>query len=443
MLEKMVNSVLNNLSDEMMINILTKDYPENFFVMATAAEKIGVNAIVEACIRGESGKVLQRTYGSPNVQSQWNKLFLNGRQLFNLPVEKLDSISTEVIIGKKCIKPLVISMPVMITGMSYGGSLSLETKTALARGASIAGTATNTGESGVCAEEREAAKLLIGQYNRGGWLRSKEDLGKLDAIEIQMGQGAWGGAVPTNIPANEIGEHLRNTWHLNSNEDAKKGSRMEGIDSLEDLINLVNNLKSEYGVPVGIKIAATHFIEKELDVITSTEADFIVIDGAEGGTASAPPTLEDDMGLPTLFALSRAVNYLEGKEIKDKYDLIVAGGLKTPGEFLKAAALGAKAVYIGSIAVIATIQSQIIKTLTYESTPQLVLYGGKLTKELDVDKGAQTLSNFLNSCKEEMKLALSAMGKTSVDQLAKEDLVCVDKELSSVLKIGYAGDACE
>nr|WP_278320939.1 glutamate synthase-related protein [Clostridium tetanomorphum] len=163
------------------------------------------------------------------------------------------------------------------------------------------------------------------------------------------------------------------------------------------------------------------------------------MDGAEGGTSSAPPTLEDDMGIPTLFALNRTANYLQQKGVKDKYDLIITGGLKTPGEFLKALALGAKAVYIGSIAVIATIQSQIIKTITYESTPQLVLYEGNLKEELDVDKGAKTLSNFLTSCKEEMKLALSAMGKTNIDQLTKEDLVCVDKELSAVLNIGYAG----
>ncbi|SQB92595.1 glutamate synthase-related protein [Clostridium tetanomorphum] len=243
MLDKVVNSIMNNLSDEMTLQILTKDYPENFFVMATAAEKLSIRAIVEACIRGESGKVLERTYGSPNVQSQWNKLFLNGRQLFNMPTEKLDNISTEVAIGKNCVKPLVLSIPVMITGMSYGGSLSLKAKLALAKGASLVGTATNTGESGVCKEEREAASILIGQYNRGGWLRSKEDLEKLDAIEIQMGQGAWGGAVPTRIPSNEIGEHLRNTWSLQKGEDAEKGSRMEGINSPEDLVKLVSNLK--------------------------------------------------------------------------------------------------------------------------------------------------------------------------------------------------------
>lgn len=442
MIKGLVTSMVDNLSDDLMVNMLTKDYPENFFVMATAAEKLSLVAIVEACMRGESGKALQRTYGSPNVQSQWKKLFLNPRQLFEMPTEKLEDISTEVIIGKRAIKPLRISMPVMITGMSYGGSLSVEAKMALGKGAAIAGTATNTGESSVCREERSSTNLLIGQYNRGGWLRKHEDLAQLDAIEIQLGQGAWGGAVPTSIPSNEIGDHLRECWGLREGEDAKKGARMEGVGNTEDLINLVKSLRDTYGVPVGIKIAATHFLEKELDIITQTEADFITIDGAEGGTSSAPPTLEDDMGLPTLLALNRAAKYLENKGIKDKYDLIIAGGLKTPGEFLKAIALGARAVYIGSIALIATIQSQIVKTLTDETTPQLVIYGGKLTKDLDVEKGATTLSNFLLSCKEEMKLSLSAMAKTDVSQLTKEDLVCVDRELSGVLGVGFGGDAC-
>ncbi|MBU5484801.1 FMN-binding glutamate synthase family protein [Clostridium sp. MSJ-11] len=442
MIKNMMTNMMNSLSDDLMVNILTKDYPENFFVMATAAEKLSIMAIVEACMRGESGKTLQRTYGSPNVQSQWNKIFLNGRQLFQMPTESLDSINTQVVIGKNAKKPLTISMPIMITGMSYGGSLSLKTKIALAKGASMAGTSSNTGESGVCKEEREAAKLLIGQYNRGGWLRKQEDLEQLDAIEIQLGQGAWGGAVPTQIPSNQIGEHLRNTFGLQEGEDAKKGSRMEGINNEDDLVNLVKNLRETYGVPVGIKIGSTHFLEKELDVITKTEVDYIVLDGAEGGTSSAPPILEDDMGLPTLFTLARASKYLKEKGLDDKIDLIIAGGLKTPGEFLKALALGAKAVYIGSIALIATIQSQIIKTLTNETTPQLVLYGGKLTDDLDEDRGAETLSNFLMSCQEEMKLSLAAMAKTDITQLTKEDLMSVDRELSEVLGVAYGGEPC-
>jgi len=48
------------------------------------------------------------------------------------------------------------------------------------------------------------------------------------------------------------------------------------------------------------------YIEYELGVISKTGADFIVIDGFGGGTAGAPPTLEDNLGLPLLYCLPRA-----------------------------------------------------------------------------------------------------------------------------------------
>lgn len=81
----------------------------------------------------------------------------------------------------------------MLTGMSYGGSLSLAMKMAIAKGTSIAGTSTNTGETGLTNEERDNATLLVGQYNRAMRMK-EEDLKHLDAIEIQLAQGAWGGA---------------------------------------------------------------------------------------------------------------------------------------------------------------------------------------------------------------------------------------------------------
>ena len=45
--------------------------------------------------------------------------------------------------------------------MSYGGSLSLSMKMALAKGASMASTSTNTRESGFTNEERDNANFLI------------------------------------------------------------------------------------------------------------------------------------------------------------------------------------------------------------------------------------------------------------------------------------------
>lgn len=351
MMNWILMKLMNPLADNLTRAILNQDYPTNPAEIITVADKLGPRVIIEAGMRAQTGKALQMPFGSPVVRSPWDKILLTPRQLFQLPTETLDEISTATTIGKTARRPLKLDVPIMITGMSYGGSLSLKMKMALAEGSAMAGTSTNTGESAVAPETRARAKYLIGQYNRGGgWLSSREQLNLLDAIEVQLGQGAFGGAVESTMESGKIGEHLRETWRLKEGEDATVRARMPGVSSPKDIVGLVNKLKTEYDVPVGVKIAASDFIERELQVIAETQADFIVIDGAEGGTAVAPPTLEDNLGLPTLYGLVRAVDWLEEHGIRDRFSIIAAGGLCTPGHFLKALAVGADAVYIGTIA---------------------------------------------------------------------------------------------
>lgn len=438
MLNWLILKMMNPMIDDATMKMFTEDYPDNPFVMLTTAEKMTLKAIVEAGIRAELGKELQLPYGSPVVLSPWDKILLSPKQLFQLPTPSIEQIDTKTIIGPYAKKPLKLDIPIMITGMSYGGSLSLNMKIALAKGAALVDTSTNTGESAVTKEERDAAKYLIGQYNRGGLLSSPEQLQLLDAIEVQMGQGAWGGAVESTMKANMIDEHLKETWHLKEGQDATIYAHMSNINSPQDIINLIDSLKSQYEVPVGIKIAGTDYIESELEVFAQTQADFIVIDGSEGGTAVAPPTLEDNVGLPTLYSLARTIKWLEENHIRNRVSVIAAGGLKTPGHFLKAIALGADAVYIGSIAIMAAVQSQAIKTLPQAPPTQLSLYMGKMSDKLDINKAALHLSNFLKSCIVEMKLAIQAVGKYSTKELNKDDLVTVNKELAEFLGIRYA-----
>lgn len=312
-------------------------------------------------------------------------------------------------------------------------------KIALAQGAALAGTSTNTGESAVTAEERGAAKFLIGQYNRGGWLSSQEQLRQLDAIEVQLGQSAWGGAVEDPV-GHQKDEHLLDTWHLEAGQSATIHSRMPGCDSTQDYIKLLNDLKSQYDVPVGIKITGTDFIEMELAVIAQTKADFIVIDGAEGGTSASPPTLQDDIGLPTLYALTRTINWLQKHNLRYRFSVIIAGGMATPGHFLKALALGADAVYIGSIAVIAALQTQMAELLPNVPPSQLAFYVGKQKDQLNIQEAATNLYNFLTSCTEEMKLVVQALGKNSTKDLGRDDLVAIDRNLADTLGLRFAGD---
>ena len=430
--------LIDPLADEATAKMMTEDYKDNPFLFVTVAEKLSPRAMIEAGIRAESGQPISRPLGSPVVLSPWDKILLNPCQLFKLPTTNTLDISTSAVIGPNAKKPLVLDIPVLITGMSYGGSLSLQMKMALAKGASLAGTATNTGESAVTNEERDNAKLLIGQYHRGGWLSGPEQLGRLDAIEIQLGQGAWGGAVEEPIKGSSIGDHLRDAWHLKKGQDTAINARMTGKETPRDIIKMVNSLKEQYDVPVGVKIAGSDYIEYELAVIAQTKADYIVIDGSEGGTSSAPPTLEDNVGLPTLHSLVRAVDWLTENDLRDKFSLIVTGGLTTPGHFLKALALGADAVYIGTIALVAALQSQLVKASPQAPPSQLALYDGKLNDKVDIDKAADHLANFLKSSVSEMKLAVQALGKAGLNQLDRNDLVTVDKELADFIGIRYA-----
>lgn len=439
LLSWMMMKLMDPTIDEATVKMLTEDYPDNPFLMVTVAEKLSPRAMMEAAMRAEKGMELIRPLGSPVVLSPWDKILLNPKQLFQLPAPDYTKINTQTVIGPKAKRPLQLQIPIMITGMSYGGSLSLPMKIAVAKGATLAGTSTNTGESAVTNEERDAAKFLVGQYHRGGQLSGEEQLSRLDAIEIQLGQGAWGGAVDEPMKAEQIGEHLRKAWHLEEGQDATIYSRMPGKNSTQDYIKMINEMKAQYDVPVGVKIAGTDYIEYELAVIAQTNADYIVVDGSEGGTAAANPTLQDNVGLPTFHTLVRTIDWLVKNNIRDRFSVIIAGGLTTPGHFLKAMALGADAIYIGTIALLAAMHTQITKTLPQAPPSQLALYTGHLTDKLDVDLAAGHLAKFLASCVIEMQLAVQAVGKNSIKELDRTDLVTVEKDLAQFAGIHYAG----
>ncbi len=439
LLSWMMMKLMDPSMDEVMAKMLTEDYRDNPFLMVTVAEKLSPRAMMEAAMRAEAGTELARPLGSPVVLSPWDKLLLNPKQLFELPTSDYTGITMKTVIGPKAKKPLQLEMPIMITGMSYGGSLSMPIKIALAKGATIVGTSTNTGESAVTEEERGAARFLIGQYHRGGQLSGQEQLKQLDAIEIQLGQGAWGGAVDSTMRAEDIDEHLRNAWGLKKGADATVYARMPGKNSTQDYIKMIDDMKAQYDVPIGVKIAGTDYIEYELAVIAQTKADYIVVDGSEGGTAVANPTLQDNVGLPTFHTLVRTIDWLERNNLRERFSVIIAGGLTTPGHFLKALALGADAVYIGTIALLAALHTQMTKALPQAPPSQMLLYTGKLTDKLDIDAAANHLANFLSSCKSEMQLAVQAVGKKSIKELNRSDLVSIEKDLAEFAAIRYAG----
>ncbi len=196
---------------------------------------------------------------------------------------------------------------------------------------------------------------------------------------------------------------------------------------MADLAALIQHLRElTGGVPVGVKLAAGKRFERDLSLAVEAGPDFITVGGSQGGTWGAAPAVEDDFGLPTLFALSRAARFFRREGLRGRISLVVEGKLRNPGEFLKALALGADAVSIGTVALMAAVHTQALKVLPWEPPTELLRYTGRLVQRFDVEQGAASLARFLQSCREEMAEGLRALGKASHRELSPDDLMALD-----------------
>lgn len=432
--------LIDQITDTLLLRLLRDPYVENIWELVSTTMKVTPVQLVELVLRAESGKPLGRPFGSVYHFSPWQELLFNPVHLVRLPTKEQKNVNTGVTLGPKAKRPLELKIPLLITGMSYGGALSKQARIALAKASTQAGTATNSGEGAYLPEEREHAAKYIYQYHRGLWPHgNKTDFYALaDMVEIQLGQGAQA-STPQTTKAEQIDEEFREIYGLAEGEDMVIDARLRGVESPEDLKKLVARLKEETGgVPIAYKFAASHYIEKEIEIAVEAGIDVIVVDGAEAGTHAGQPLLEDDFGLPTIHALVRAVDYLEEKGVKNEVSLIAAGGLFSPGHFLKAMALGADAVYLGTAAVMAMIHTQMVETAPLEPPTQLALYSGRLKTELDIDLAAESLTNYLNSCVAEMTLGVVALGKEALSAVDRQDLCALTPQAADLTGVELA-----
>jgi glutamate synthase domain-containing protein 2 len=418
--------------------LMSEKYSENVWETVTATTRTSPNKIIENSLRAQSGQVLERPFGSPRKFLHFDGLIFSPAQLSVMPAPEDAPVRTDVIIGPHAEKPLRLGIPLLIGAMGYGVGVSEKVKIAMAKATAAVDTATNTGEGGFLPEVRQYAKHLIIQYHSGKWTKDPEILRQADAIEIHIGQGA-SAAAASRIPPDYLRGRARDILGLKPNETAILHSRHPDIQSPADLIRVVSYLREiTGGVPIGIKFCAGRYLEDDLDIALEANVDFISIDGSQAGTKGSPPILEDDFGLPTIYALSRAVEHLYARNKADEVSLLIGGGFTNPGECLKALALGADAVYMGTAPLWAMTHTQITKAIPFEPPTQLVFYPGSMTDQFDEEKAAYHLQNFFVSFMEEIKVAVRALGKTSVREVYASDLLSLDEETSRITKIPLA-----
>ena len=387
--------------------------------------------------QAEDGGVLLTGMGNdrPYV-SYWDRMVLNASQVTNPSIDPLrEPMELVTYLGRKpdrvefkrrnggfrpkteLAPQIALEIPVMFSAMSYG-SISLNASVALARAAQAVGTCANTGEGGLHRDIYPYADNMIVQVASGRFGVDADYLNRAAAVEIKIGQGAKPG-IGGHLPGEKVDAAVSRTRMIPEGTDALSPAPHHDIYSIEDLRQLIFAIKeaTAYEKPVFVKIAAVHNIAAIASGSVRAGADVIAIDGFRGGTGAAPTMIRDNVGIPVELALAVVDSRLREEGIRNHASLVVAGGFRSSAHVVKAIALGADAVYIGTAALVAMGCHLCQKCYTGKCNWGIATQDPILTKRLNPDVATRRLTNLLRGWSHEIKEMLGGMGINAVESL--------------------------
>ena len=408
-----------------------------------------------------SGGVLLSSMGNPkSYPIYWDKILINASQVTNPSIDPLrEPMETKVFLGAKpervefnskgeiknnLTPQLKLEIPIMFSAMSYG-SISYNAHESLARAAQELGTFYNTGEGGLHKDFYQYGQHTIVQVASGRFGVHKNYLNAGAAIEIKMGQGAKPG-IGGHLPGIKVGDDISKTRMIPEGSDAISPAPHHDIYSIEDLRQLVYSLKeaSDYKKPVIVKIAAVHNVAAIASGIARSGADIIAIDGYRGGTGAAPTRIRDNVGIPIELALASVDQRLREEGIRNRVSIVVGGSIRSSADIVKAIALGADAVYIGTSALMALGCHLCRNCQSGKCNWGIATQREDLVRRLNPDIGYKRLVNLLTAWNHEIKEMMGGMGINSIESLRGNRLMLRgiglnEKELS-ILGIKHAGE---
>ncbi|MFO7276655.1 MAG: FMN-binding glutamate synthase family protein [Pseudomonadota bacterium] len=405
----------------------------------------------------ETGIYDIRGWGAKRRVPHFDDLLFLGASMSRYPLEGYrEKCATNVVLGTRYAKkPIEISTPITIAGMSFG-ALSAQAKEALGRGASIVGTSTTTGDGGMTPEEREHSKILVYQYLPSRYGMNPDDLRKADAIEVVLGQGAkpGGGGM---LLGQKITERVAKMRTLPVGVDQRSACRHPDWTGPDDLAIKIEELReiTDWEKPIYVKIGATRTYY-DVKLAVKAGADVVVLDGMQGGTAATQEVFIEHVGIPILAAIPQAVQALQEMNVhRNGVQLIVSGGIRTGADVAKALALGADAVAIGTAALIALGCNHPRWDAEYrklgsaagfyddyhlgQDPAGISTQDPELAKRLDPVVGGRRIANYLRVLTMEAQIIARACGKSHLLNLEPEDLVALTVEAAAMARVPLAG----
>ena len=244
-----------------------------------------------------------------------------------------------------------------ISAMSFG-ALSANAILALNAGAKRGGFAHDTGEGSISAHHRVHGGDLIWEV-ASGYFGCRNDDGTFNAekfaanacdpqvkmIEVKLSQGAKPGHGGI-LPGAKVTPEIAAARGVPVGVDCISPASHSAFSTPIEMMHFIARLRElSGGKPTGFKLCIGHpwewFAMVKAMLATGITPDFIVVDGAEGGTGAAPLEFTDHVGSPLQEGLLLVHNTLRGVGLRERIKIGCAGKVVSAFDITRLMALGA------------------------------------------------------------------------------------------------------
>jgi glutamate synthase domain-containing protein 2 len=333
---------------------------------------------------------------------------------------------------------------VNISGMSFG-ALSRNAVEALNRGALAAGCLQNTGEGGLAPYHCNGGELIfqIGtsyfgcrdEQGRFDLARLKDVVasGPVCAIEVKLSQGAKPG-LGGMLPAVKVSREIAETRGIAPGQDCASPSRHQVFTDVDSMLDFVELVATETGLPVGIKSAVGNLefwdtLVKHMEGLRAPGGrgvDFVNVDGGEGGTGAAPLVFTDSVAYPFRIGFSQVYSRFTRAGLTDDVVFLGGGKLGLPENAVVAFALGVDGVQVAREAMFALGCIQAQRCHTDRCPTGVTTQNPRLVRGLDPDSKAERVHNYVVALRRDLLKVSEAIGVCHPALIGPDDVDVVD-----------------
>jgi len=310
--------------------------------------------------RAQRSLVYQRAKGESDKQPFGTQLsvYAEGYEWINhsMAPSVVASHEFRITIGANTAQPYSASV-FNISAMSFG-ALSANAILALNSGARRGGFAHDTGEGSISAHHRvnggdliwEIGSGYFGCRNGDGSFSEEKFIAnacdpQVKMVEIKLSQGAKPGHGGV-LPGPKVTPEIAAARGVPVGVDCVSPAAHSAFSTPTEMMHFIERLRTlSGGKPTGFKLCIGHpwewFALVKAMQATGITPDFIVVDGAEGGTGAAPLEFTDHVGAPLQEGLMLVHNTLRGVGLRDKIKIGCAGKVVSAFDIARLMALGA------------------------------------------------------------------------------------------------------